>query len=66
MQNGTLILTDEQVRRKIRRMAYEIYENNYTEKEIVLAGILDQGCELAKLLAAELEDISQLKTILVG
>jgi pyrimidine operon attenuation protein/uracil phosphoribosyltransferase len=66
MQNGTLILTDEQVRRKIRRMAYEIYENNYTEKEIVLAGILDQGCELAKLLAAELEDISPLKTILVG
>lgn len=66
MQHGTLILTDEQVRRKIRRMAYEIYENNYTAKEIILAGIMDQGYELAKLLSNELEDISPLKTTLVS
>ena len=56
-----LILEDSQVRQKIRRMAYAIYENNFTEKEIVLAGIEGQGYSLAVLLSAELSTISPLK-----
>jgi len=36
----TLILTGEQIEQKITRIAYEIYENNYTEKEIIIAGII--------------------------
>ena len=56
-----LILEDQQVRQKIRRMAYAIYENNFTEKEIVLAGIDGQGYSLALLLGAELSAISPLK-----
>lgn len=61
-----LILTDAQVRQKIKRIAYEIYENNSQEKEIILAGIYDQGYELAKLLLKELEAIAPVKITLIG
>jgi pyrimidine operon attenuation protein/uracil phosphoribosyltransferase len=61
----TLILDSIQVKQKIRRMAYEIYENNFNEKAIVLAGIDGQGYTLARLLMKEVESISPIKTILV-
>ena len=35
----TLILNSKQIEQKINRIAYEIYENNYDEKEIIIAGI---------------------------
>lgn len=54
----TLILNSDQVDQKIRRIAYEIFENNFKEKVLVLAGLDGQGYALAKLLAAELEAIS--------
>src|SRR5687767_8677436 len=60
-----LILDAAQVKQKIRRMAYEIYEHNFTEKTIVIAGIEGQGYVLAKLLAREVETISPLKIKLV-
>ena len=61
----SLILDSEQVRQKIRRMAYEIYEHNFNEKVIVMAGIDGQGYVLAGLLIKEVESISPIKTILV-
>jgi len=61
----SLILDSVQVKQKIRRMAYEIYEHNFNEKTIVLAGIEGQGYALAKLLIKEVESISPIKTILV-
>jgi pyrimidine operon attenuation protein/uracil phosphoribosyltransferase len=51
------ILTKQEIQRKISRIAYEIYENNYLEKKIYLAGI-PSGYKLAKLLVAELKKIS--------
>lgn len=56
----TLVLEDGQVRKKISRMAYEIYENNFEEKGLVLAGIDGQGYTLAQLLQQELQSISPL------
>jgi len=56
----TLILNSAQVDQKIRRIAYEIFENNFKEKSLVLAGIDGQGYSFAKLLATELENISHL------
>lgn len=53
-----LILDGSQVKQKIRRMAFEIYENNFKEKSIVIAGIEGQGYVLAKLLAKQLDSIS--------
>ncbi len=60
----TLVLNEEQVGQKIRRIAYEIYENNFSEKKIVLAGIDGQGYEFAKILDKELKKISSLDTLL--
>lgn len=56
-----LVLEDSQVRHKIRRMAFEIYENNFEEKSIVLAGIEGQGFMLAQLLEKELKSVSSLQ-----
>ena len=39
----SLILTHQQVLQKIKRIAHEIYEKNYHEKEIVFAGIYERG-----------------------
>lgn len=60
-----LILTTEQVNQKLRRMAFEILENNLDEEELVLSGIFDKGYELAKILKARLEEISDVAIKLV-
>ena len=59
------LLTAQQTRQKIRRMAYEVYENNFLEEGVVLAGVCDKGYQLAELLRAELAAISPLRTALV-
>lgn len=61
----TLILEASQVKQKIRRMAYEIYEHNFKEKSLVIAGIEGQGYVLAQHLVKELESISPLQGKLV-
>jgi len=61
----SLVLNAKQVSQKIRRIAYEIYENNFSEKSIVLAGIDGQGYAFAKILEKELNAISSIKTLLV-
>ncbi len=60
-----LILDSDQVNQKIKRIAYAIYENNFKEKVIVLAGIDGQGYTLATILAKEVEVISPLKVRVV-
>ncbi len=60
-----LILNSDQVNQKIKRIAYAIYENNFKEKAIVLAGIEGQGYTLTTILAQEVETISPLKVIVV-
>ena len=61
----SLVLDGNQVIQKIRRIAYEIYENNFSEKTIVLAGIDGQGYALAKILEKELKSISKFTISLV-
>ena len=58
------ILSIEQIRRKIKRMAYEIWEENSRETEIVLFGIKDGGAVLASSLKKILEKESDLKVSL--
>jgi len=36
---SSIILTNEQIQNKTRRIAYQIYEVNFNEKEIIIAGI---------------------------
>lgn len=48
------ILTDQQIRQKIRRIAIEILERNFSEPEIILAGLNNNGTGFARLLMDEL------------
>ncbi len=66
MEEKSLILTDDQVRKKIKRIAFEIYENNFKEKELVLAGIMDKGYALAEMLEKALGEVSDIKLTLIG
>ncbi len=61
----SLILDARQVQQKIRRMAFEIYEHNFKEKHITIAGIEGQGYVLAGLLAEQLRLISPFEIALV-
>jgi pyrimidine operon attenuation protein / uracil phosphoribosyltransferase len=58
------ILTHQDIKHKIRRIAYQIYESNVDETELILAGIADNGYILAKKLKIELNKISDLNIIL--
>ncbi len=60
--NHIVVLNAVQIDQRIRRIAYEIYENNYGVKELILAGICEQGEVLARLLANILDEISPIKT----
>jgi pyrimidine operon attenuation protein/uracil phosphoribosyltransferase len=58
------ILNATQIRQKLNRLAYEVYENNFNEKEILIAGIAGNGYAVAKRLEEILKKISPLKTTL--
>lgn len=51
------ILSAEMVSRKLKRLAYEIAENNEGEKAMILAGINGNGETVAKCLLQELKKI---------
>ncbi|MDX1683799.1 MAG: phosphoribosyltransferase family protein [Saprospiraceae bacterium] len=52
------ILSGKQIEQKINRLAIEIVENNFEAKEIILAGINNNGLKFAKLLEKQLLRIS--------
>lgn len=53
-----LILDNKQVLRKVKRIAFQIYENNHEESEIVFSAIYDRGVQLAYLLKEALGEIA--------
>jgi len=61
---NNVILTHEEILHKIKRIAYQIYESNVEEKEVILAGIDSNGYILAKKLKTILTHISTLEPIL--
>ncbi len=54
------ILTQRQIRQKIKRLAIEILEQNYNEPEIILAGINNNGMVFAELLMQELVQLTDI------
>lgn len=60
------ILTDKQVEQKIRRLAYQIYENNFDQKSVFLVGIQTMGFLLAKAIKDVLQEISPLEVDLLS
>ena len=61
----TIVLNATQVNQKIDRLAFQIHENTYNEKEIIIAGIAGNGFKLAELLAERLANFSDVKVTLV-
>lgn len=61
MENRNVILTREVIEKKIERIAYEIYEHNYDEPSIILAGIWDRGSLITRKIAEHLRRIAQFK-----
>jgi pyrimidine operon attenuation protein/uracil phosphoribosyltransferase len=59
-----IILTHEEINHKIRRIAFQIYENNVNESEVILAGIDKNGYVFAKKLKTALQKISDINPIL--
>ncbi len=59
------ILNHTQVLQKIRRIAFEIYENNFEETQIVIAGIKGQGHAFAKKLTTAINEISSIEATTV-
>jgi len=59
------ILSPETAEKKLRRMAFEILENNYGEEQIVLAGIRESGSVIARNIQRLLGGIVNLKTELI-
>ena len=47
---NNIILNQLQISQKIRRIAYQIYETNSSEKEVILAGIVGNGFVFAEKL----------------
>jgi len=59
-----IILTQQEIDHKTKRIAYQIYETFPEDTEVVLAGIAKNGFLFAKKLAAEVEKISDIKVTL--
>jgi len=58
------ILDSKQIQQKINRIAIQILERNFAEKEIILAGINNNGMGFAKLLAKKLNGRSDISITL--
>ncbi|MCC9016818.1 MULTISPECIES: phosphoribosyltransferase domain-containing protein [Flavobacterium] len=59
-----IILTNQEIEHKIKRIAYQIYETFVDEDEVVIAGIASNGSVFAQKLALSLTRISTLKVSL--
>lgn len=58
------ILSHKEIEHKIKRIAYQIYESNADETELVIAGIESNGYLLARKIKAKLDKISEIESTL--
>lgn len=56
-----IILTHQEIQHKIKRIAYQIYEANVDEEEIIIAGIEGGGLSFAKRIEKVLTEITSAK-----
>ena len=62
MTTKSKILNIHEINQKLKRLAWQVYEKNSAEKEIIVVGISERGSILAKLLASNFNEISNIKT----
>jgi pyrimidine operon attenuation protein/uracil phosphoribosyltransferase len=61
-----LIMDSREVDQRVNRIAYQIYEDNYQEKGIVIVGIRNKGYKLAEKIMASLQEICDLDVKLIA
>lgn len=61
---STVILNKRQIDHKIKRIAYQVYEANIEEQEVIIAGIKTNGYLFAKKLSKMVEKISPIQVTL--
>ncbi|MEM9917604.1 MAG: phosphoribosyltransferase family protein [Bacteroidota bacterium] len=59
------LLNQQQIRQKIKRLAFQILEQNLEENEIILAGINNNGTAFAQLIYEQLIELTKIKITLV-
>ena len=62
MSDVLKILDSNQINQKILRLSWQVFEDNFSEKEIVLVGIGEQGLLIAEQVKFHLNTISKLNT----
>jgi pyrimidine operon attenuation protein / uracil phosphoribosyltransferase len=65
-EKGNQILDRATIEKKLKRMALEILEKNFDEKEIILAGIRENGSVVAKTIEKHLSEAGLVKTRLLS
>jgi len=65
MPSKKLILNNEEIQQKINRIAFQIYEDNHLEKEMIIVGISKKGYLFAERIAQQLKIISPFKIVLI-
>lgn len=55
------LLDQNQIKRKIKRLAFEILENNFDATHLLLAGINNNGMGFAKMLLQQLKQLSEIE-----
>ena len=58
MENKSLILNNDDVQKKIARISYQIIENYYDEKEVILVGLSKRGFLFADFIFKKLKEIN--------
>jgi len=62
MSDVLKILDINQINQKILRLSWQVFEDNFSEKEIALVGIGEKGSLIAEQVKIHLNTISKLKT----
>ena len=60
----TVILNKKEIAHKLKRIAYQIYEANISQEEVIIAGIKANGYIFAEKLKTALEKIAPIKVTL--
>lgn len=61
----TLLLNSKQIQQRIDRLAYQVYEDNFEQKDIIIAGIANSGFIVAERLQDALTKICPITTQLI-
>lgn len=64
MEDRALVLNDVQIKQKIDRITRQIIENNYTEKQLIIAGINGNGFSIAQKIHSIIQEIGSVPSLL--